>query len=433
MNTEQHLITNIVTNGVSHRLVDEHATYHATVVGKGETISPPGYVTFVTDDAQITDYTVFKDIFARHGIGCTTAVKVHLVGSTDESGQQHVSLEQLKELQDQYGWEICSHGYHSNLTTLSDAELDKELEESRNWLRENGFHGYDAFMIPYGAYDARVRSHIAKYYKLCRTTQSGLGAYPVSMYELKGQYISNGTEVKDLTGYAPNTADHYKALIDYANTHGTWLILWCHSWEIVKWGMEDVLEEVVAYAAEHANMVSCLEAYELIGNIVEQTGYSSLYDDHFVIQNNGRVSSNIGKHLVVKPNSILSDTPPSAFRHNYVTTSVVTNANASGFPYNKGGILTTYAFSPTVSETSNYIYYYQLYSVYGVDALFYRRALSGSKWRPFRGFGRAATSSERTAENFSKTVGDTVYDTTLKKLVVWSGSQWTDALGEALD
>ena len=339
-------------------LFENAATYPN--VGRTPSKNVP-MLTFVTDDARETDYTFFRPIFAKYGIGCTTAVPTNTVGT----GSPWITLEHLKSLQDDYGWEVCSHGHHSHLTQLTDDELDSELRNSQKWLIDNGFNAPDILMIPYGDYDERVKRHIAKYYKFARTTQYGLGTYPICQYEFHGQYMSNGTWVNAITGFANNTADNYKALIDYAITNNAWLIIWTHSWEIQNWNMGDVLDETLAYAKEKSDsgdikLVSCKEALDLCENVVEQasrknninsTDYYE-YDDHFVISGNGQVSSNIAKHRFAKPNAYSYATKPFEFPLDSVTSCVITS-DVSNYPNKKSGILTTYCIAPTYKEPTN--------------------------------------------------------------------------------
>ena len=232
-----------------------------------------------------------------------------------------------------------------------------------------------------------------------------------------------------------NTAEHYKALIDDANENGRWLILWCHSWEIDQWDMVDVMEEVVAYAAENARVVTCKEANERIGNTIDQTSYSNPYDDQFVIQNNGVVKSNIAKTKLVAPNTHTYTTAPSEFDCNYASICVISGENATDFPYGQGGILITYAFSPSETEDTNRLYYYQTFAPDGKNELLYRGARSRSSWAS--SFKRTTTVSvtteERLRKSFYKVKGETVFDSTLGILVIWNGSDWVDALGNKVD
>jgi len=56
------------------------------------------------------------------------------------------------------GWEIGSHSAtHARLTTLSDASLEQELQESRRFLQEACGTPVRCLAYPYGAHDARVR------------------------------------------------------------------------------------------------------------------------------------------------------------------------------------------------------------------------------------------------------------------------------------
>ena len=67
------------------------------------------------------------------------------------------------------GWKIVSHSVtHSDLTTLSDAELDHELKASQQWLVDHGFGPTDVFIVPFHSWGSRERAAIQKYYTKVR-------------------------------------------------------------------------------------------------------------------------------------------------------------------------------------------------------------------------------------------------------------------------
>lgn len=401
-------------------------------VGNGASTTP-GLVTFVTDDARVEDYTVFKPIFDKYGVGCTTAVAAGRVGNVN--GVHFDTIEQLKELE-AAGWEICSHAYHSNLTTLSDDELDEELAGSQNWLLENGFGGWDILMYPFGGYDERVKRFTAKYYKMARTTQDGVGRIPLNTYEVAGSYFDNRTSVSPGTGYARNTIEHWAALIDSAMANGYWLIIWTHSWEVAQWGNADLFDQVVKYASENATVVSCKRAMELIGNTVDQTSWVRQYDEHFVVSNNGIVDSNVARTVVLEPNSVSFSTPPFDFRKEFISICRMSNAaNKAEAPGGLAGTLITYNFVPDTSEPSNSAYCWQEYHPYGTAYALMRTGNYANRWYSNWRYTNnlVISTANRTAETFHKYVGLIVYDSTLNKPVYYNGTSWLDMAGTAVD
>lgn len=359
-------------------------------VGRGNK-SYKGMLTFVTDDARIQDWTIYKDIFANNNIGCSTAVVTNKVGTDDTTW---LNLEQLKTLQNQYGWEMVSHAKHGNFPTLTDEELDRELKESREWLIENGFTGYDFLMLPYGFghSDLRVRKYVSKHYKAMRNSESGFNRYPISSYDLRLRWITNSTTVDAITGFATNTIEHWKALIDRAISEKYWFIIGSHSWEIENWGLQTLLSQIVAYANEkrqEIDIVSFREGYEKQGNVIEQITNNTtadaynIYDDGFVIDVNGNVKTNIGKTKLLAPNTILFNTLPADIPKGCVSICNITSANASSFPEGKAGMLITYCFSPNYDEPTNRYYYWQEYHVYGSNRTYSRGAKTSTAWYSF--------------------------------------------------
>lgn len=402
------------------------------VTGNGSA-TRTGLVTFITDDGRIEDYTLFKPIFAKYGIGCTTAVCTDKVGKT-VNGQQFTSLEQYRELQDVYGWEICSHARHSDLTSLSDDELDNELRGSMQWLKDNNFNGYDILMYPYGKYDERVQRFASKYYRFARVTDYAFATDPLNTYATKGFYFNNGTNTLVITGFAVNTIEHWKSLIDQANANGKWLIIWTHSWEVAQWGNSALFEQVVKYASENARCVSCSKALELIGNTVDQTSWSKEYDEHFVIGNNGRVSSNIARTVYLKPNSVTFGTLPSEFRHNFVSVvNIYGSDNLTNSPAGKAGTLVTYRFAVSENEITNTAYVWQEFYEYGTKFVYRRVGKYTNAWDTWR-YADPVTASTTTRDgsNFLKYKGLLISDMTLNKPIYYDGEKWVDMAGNTV-
>lgn len=359
-------------------------------VGRGE-IAQKGMLTFVTDDARIQDWTIYKDIFAKNNIGCSTAVVTDKVGSDSKTW---LTLDQLKTLQNDFGWEMVSHGRHGNFPTLSNEQLDNELRESREWLIENGFTGYDFLMLPYGFgnSDARVRKFVSKYYKGMRNSENGFNRYPISSYDLRLRWIINSSTVDAITGFAVNTIEHWKALIDKAINEGYWFIIGSHSWEVESWGLQTLLSEIVEYANLKRNeidIVSFKEAYEKQGNILEQinnnTGSDTynIYDDIFVLSANGNVKSNIGKTKLLKPNTLSFTSPPADIPKGCISICNITSSNASDFPEGKAGTLISYCFAPNYTDSTNRYYYWQEYHIYGSNRTYTRGAKNSIAWYEF--------------------------------------------------
>jgi peptidoglycan/xylan/chitin deacetylase (PgdA/CDA1 family) len=76
------------------------------------------------------------------------------------------------------GWEVDSHTVtHPDLTTLPDAQLRRELVDSRAFIRRHFKVPAAYFCYPAGRFDARVVAAVrAAGYRAATTTQPGLGA-----------------------------------------------------------------------------------------------------------------------------------------------------------------------------------------------------------------------------------------------------------------
>ena len=344
-------------------------------IGKGPKGTRP-VITFVTDDARRQDITIFKDMFKQVGLPVSTAVAPYRTINTGDYGNVYLTVDEIRTLQDEFGWEIVSHAWnHENLTNLTDEELDESLKKSRDWLRDNGFNGYEFLMYPFGGYDERVKRFTAKYYKAARTTSalwsSVINEFPVSSYQLSTRFISQTVSL-----------DVLKADVDRLIDEGGWLNLFFHSWEIDNWGREDDFKELLNYVKEKQNsglldVMGYKDTYEKYGNIIDQSSYVDKNDDMFIVQQNGTVRSNIGKTKKLPNNSVTNDSLPQDFPANFLSFVNITQAD-KGFP-TKNGTLETMYFTPQETELTNRGYARQTFYPYGTNST-YSRTFGTSSW-----------------------------------------------------
>lgn len=107
----------------------------------------------------------------------------------DKELRQHLSIEELYELQ-KNGWEIGSHGVtHRSLLRLNDEELTKELEESKKIL-ENKFGPINSYAYPYGDYSEYVMKQVRKYYSNAFLLTQGGVFLSVDSLRIRRYYIS---------------------------------------------------------------------------------------------------------------------------------------------------------------------------------------------------------------------------------------------------
>lgn len=109
----------------------------------------PVIITF--DDGRDTQYSAAFPLLKEYGFTATFFV---FTNAPDRPG--YVTWDQLAEMRDA-GMEIGSHGvYHQYNTRLSDAELERELVESRSAITERLGTAGDVMAHPFGLYDDRV-------------------------------------------------------------------------------------------------------------------------------------------------------------------------------------------------------------------------------------------------------------------------------------
>lgn len=117
------------------------------------------------------------------------------------------------------GHEICSHTVtHPFLTTLTTAQVDTELSDSKNYLQSLTGTPVVDFASPYGDYNQSVNTEIKKYYQSHRTVDEG--------YNSKDNFNAYRLRVQNMT---PATSlAQYQAWIAQAQATNTWLILVYH-------------------------------------------------------------------------------------------------------------------------------------------------------------------------------------------------------------
>lgn len=128
-----------------------------------------GVITVTFDDGFRTTHSRAFPILEALDLRANVAV---VTRSAQEAWADFLTVEQLQDLHGA-GWAMVSHTVtHPNLTELSDAGLEEELLESREWLEEQGFRGAAVFIVPFLDWDDRVRSAVAAHYEMARGTSS---------------------------------------------------------------------------------------------------------------------------------------------------------------------------------------------------------------------------------------------------------------------
>jgi peptidoglycan/xylan/chitin deacetylase (PgdA/CDA1 family) len=126
-----------------------------------------GLVGLSFDDgyADFTEYAL--PVLQRCGFGATMFVPAGLLGGDnawDPEGPRKALLSagQLRQVA-AAGIEVGSHGFrHRSLPSSSDADLAREIGESRDILRDVTGQGVDGFCYPYGHHDERVMDWVER-------------------------------------------------------------------------------------------------------------------------------------------------------------------------------------------------------------------------------------------------------------------------------
>ena len=124
-----------------------------------------GIVSISFDDGYDSDYKTARAILQDCGIGAATsyviADKVGLPG--------RMSTNQLAEMREVHGWDIAAHA-STDLTTLDEAGVRRELETIRSFLLEHGYpEGAAHFALPMGRYNDLVLRTSQSYFDSLRT------------------------------------------------------------------------------------------------------------------------------------------------------------------------------------------------------------------------------------------------------------------------
>jgi peptidoglycan/xylan/chitin deacetylase (PgdA/CDA1 family) len=177
-----------------------------------------GIVTFTFDDNKITQFTAAKPALDKYDYPATVYTIPSKVGTST-----YMSLSQLINLRS-VGWDISNHTQtHPYLTSLTDAQIEAEFYQSKQWFIQNGFtKGASDMALPHGDYnDDHVLPIARKYFRSVRTINHQVETYPAATpYKLRTFYILSTT-----------TLASAKAAVDTCIANKEWLIFTFHSIE----------------------------------------------------------------------------------------------------------------------------------------------------------------------------------------------------------
>lgn len=337
--------------------------------------------TIISDDGNIEDYTIMLPVSQTLNVPMVTSVITSMVGNGGK-----MTLSQLHELQNTYGWEMASHSHtHVQLPEMTDGALQDEIYNTYKYLRDNGLKSRN-FITPFGNYDDRLKLEVAKYFRSMRissTVNGGINHTPVETYELKSLWFTHRLTVDAITGYMDNTLEHYKYWIDKAVEQGGWLILSTHSRELSEWGYQQLFADVITYMASVLPIKTIDEALNYFENAVDNTLFSNrdacMYDERFAIGADGKAKSNRLNTLFTQMNAFTASTPLSDFENNIITHTPVQTVFASGLPSNSAGLLITHKqVSNNAPNTVGWSH--QIYHAYASNKIYKRKPISHTEW-----------------------------------------------------
>ena len=174
-----------------------------------------GMVSITIDDGFSTQWTDARVVLNQRGIKSTYYI---ITDAVAEGWSGYLNLQQLQTLAAD-GNEIASHTLtHVDLTTVSDAELQRQVSQSKAWLLASaGVTSVADFASPYGKYDARILDALRPLYASHRTVLNLHNWQDGDPYELGAFDVHNGV-----------TSVQVKGWIDQAVAEQSWLILLFH-------------------------------------------------------------------------------------------------------------------------------------------------------------------------------------------------------------
>lgn len=237
-------------------------------------------VTTSWDDGHPLDIRL-ANMLHKHGMSGTFYTPLSY------NGAHVMTQEQLRDLRT-IGMEVGSHTLtHPNLTKITRDEAMHELLESKNILENMLGEPVVSFCYPKGKFNSLVRSWVMEAdYKLARTT---LGfttelafdplCMPVSLqffphsravsfrHALKEGNVSGLLRWYKLWHMESNIMKLSELLLSHVLQYGGILHLWGHSWEIEKYGLWELLDQVLSCVANRPEVLylTNAEVLEVIG------------------------------------------------------------------------------------------------------------------------------------------------------------------------
>jgi peptidoglycan/xylan/chitin deacetylase (PgdA/CDA1 family) len=172
-----------------------------------------GVVSLSFDDDDLTFYTGALQPLLSHNFVASENIVDDWIGQPT-----YMTASQITEINGD-GMAIGSHSLsHPYLTTLSDADAQNEIANSKSIFLSMGFTPISVFVYPYGDYNDRIENIVkASGYIGGRGTDLGFNTKNTDPFELRTENVEADTTLADVETW-----------IDQAKQNKTWLILGFH-------------------------------------------------------------------------------------------------------------------------------------------------------------------------------------------------------------
>jgi peptidoglycan/xylan/chitin deacetylase (PgdA/CDA1 family) len=192
------------------------------MVGAATNIAPAARVSFTFDDGLTSALTQAAPVLQKYGMAGTNYVTTGCIGTNGtcaaDEGASYMNWDQVRQLQNTYGWEIGSHtANHPLMSELSAQAQEQELVTSKQTLAAQGIDAKN-FATPYGDYNQTTLATAAKYY------ESHRGFWDID----KNTWPYNDYTIKVMQVQYPVTVASVKTAVDQAAANKQWLVLVFH-------------------------------------------------------------------------------------------------------------------------------------------------------------------------------------------------------------
>ncbi|WP_375450512.1 polysaccharide deacetylase family protein [uncultured Devosia sp.] len=192
----------------------------------------PGHVIFAFDDGWKSTYAKALPILSARNFPALVYPICDAISAGIGSGS-YMGRDELRSLQDTYGWDIGCHAatlaHHNSangLLDLSLADFRQECIDMKRWNRRYGFTA-DHFAWPLGKQDRDRRLIAAQYFSSIRVFRNQLNSFETDTYP-----FADPTYLRQMAvtgGSSPSSAAAVTAAIDQAMTAKKTAILTFHN------------------------------------------------------------------------------------------------------------------------------------------------------------------------------------------------------------